>query len=658
MRKIVAILLMLTLLLPYTVWAEEPLLTLETPAETVRPGKALTIVFTSPAEGTAEILLKDAQGQTVSVVAEDFQAQAGENILWWNGTYQGVPAPVGEYYLTVLVNGQTASAPVTVGDHAPYITNLSLNTELVSPYTMVNVGYYAGVKGVLEIGLWQEQQHLTLDTLPVEAGQGAYTLDAGKAAGSMFRDGAASLTLMLTDETGFASNQEHLNVMLAGFDAQAEEAEIPEEEVPEEDVTAEDAPVQDEPATATDLPEEEAQEPAEEADELLTEDEDLTEDADAAEEVIEDEMLGMTEVEERAFTPAYTSPYQNDETMNYWTLPMDIKDEEKVWEMLMQPMVVIDGKEKNQTALREEPDENSKRVAVVTQETQGVHVLETLDNGWSLVECYSSSFHDSKVKAWNMLVQGYVPTSALKTVKPSQEWGVVIDKLTQKLYLFKEGKLFSTLDVSTGLANERQPYNETRSGEFFLTSAVGGFWSDNMFCPRAIRFNDGDLLHEVPYVSRNDNKIYSATEPYLGQKASHGCIRVQRKRTPEGVNMTWLWDNRKKNTKLVIWEDWQGRQIEYPADDLQLYYNADGGTYYHSQGKCYSAKDHIVFTAFPYSEMEEGDKAKLKRCPYCAPVLRRSEIDEINELYAPGGDHDPVMTAAREKYLNGEYDEK
>ena len=90
-------------------------------------------------------------------------------------------------------------------------------------------------------------------------------------------------------------------MMLAGFDAQAEEAEIPEEEVPEEDVTAEDAPVQDEPATATDLPEEEAEEPAEEADEMLTEDEDLTEDADAAEEVIEDEMLGRA-LDQKVFT--------------------------------------------------------------------------------------------------------------------------------------------------------------------------------------------------------------------------------------------------------------------------------------------------------------------------------------------------------------------
>ena len=93
--------------------------------------------------------------------------------------------------------------------------------------------------------------------------------------------------------------------------------------------------------------------------------------------------------------------------------------------------------------------------------------------------------------------------------------------------IFRNGELFSTLLVSTGLTNARQPYNETRSGEYLLVSRVGGFMSDNMYCPRAIRFNDGDLLHEVPYVERNGKQIYSVTEPYLGQKASHGCIRVQ-----------------------------------------------------------------------------------------------------------------------------------
>ena len=90
------------------------------------------------------------------------------------------------------------------------------------------------------------------------------------------------------------------------------------------------------------------------------------------------------------FTPSYSSPY-TDEAKNYWTLPMDIRDEAAVWEMLTAPITVADNGKKNaektQVTLRAQPDENSEGVGVVTCISQGLHVLENLENGWSLVEC-------------------------------------------------------------------------------------------------------------------------------------------------------------------------------------------------------------------------------------------------------------------------------
>lgn len=50
--------------------------------------------------------------------------------------------------------------------------------------------------------------------------------------------------------------------------------------------------------------------------------------------------------------------------------------------------------------------------------------------------------------------------------------------------------------------------------------------------------------------------------------------------------MKWLWDNRKHLGRLVIWEDWQGRQIPIPDDDTVLYYNPNGGSYYHRADTC------------------------------------------------------------------------
>lgn len=164
----------------------------------------------------------------------------------------------------------------------------------------------------------------------------------------------------------------------------------------------------------------------------------------------------------------------------------------------------------------------------------------------------------------------------------------------------------------------------------------------------AIRFNRGDLLHEVPHTKMRDgSKNFKSTEYKLGVKASHGCIRVQRKTTPKGSNMRWLWDQREDEMKVVIWEDWQGRQYAYPADDLILYYNPNGGSNYHTAATCSSTNKELE--PFTYGELDSATFANLKRCDACAAPLRKAEIDEINARYAPGGDHDEVFSAAQQK---------
>lgn len=372
------------------------------------------------------------------------------------------------------------------------------------------------------------------------------------------------------------------------------------------------------------------------------------------------------------FTPSHGSPYTKDQASSYWTTPMDITDEETVWNMLMEPITVVDlgkmkGKSKSQltkvqTYLYEEPDDKSKIVGEVTNLSQGVRVIETLDNGWSLVECYSSSFFSkpaTKTKAWNLLVSGYLPTKYLKQVEPTKRLALVVDKLAQRLYVFQEGKMIATLLCSTGLVqwngSKYQPYNETRSGEFLLINMTGQLTSDRLICSYAIRFNGGDEVHEVPHqVNKDGSYNYKSTEPKLGTKCSHGCIRVQRLKTPDGINMAWIYslvnsENLCGKVKVVIWEDWQGRQLPEPDPDMPLYYNPNGGSYYHSEDHCSNGKG-ITFTAFPYSQVDEEPYSKLEPCPNCAPARRPAEIRERNELYAEGGDHEELLNTLRQDY--------
>ncbi len=644
MRKIIVMITVILML--FAAAAAENTLTLDAPDAVIRPGKAAVISFNAPQAGTAEILLKDMQGQTLSVVVENFAAVQGYNSLWWNGTYQGAAAPQGEHQLVVYLNGESVSAPVTVGEHAPYLTNITLSSETGTPAVPVTVDFYASTEGILTVGLLQGEDHLEMVTVPVTEGQQNYVWQTDLYTKLGIADGDASLTLMLTDGEDYNSNEEHIALTLSGFTAA-----LPEE-------TAAPEATQEPTALPTEEPVEEVVEEIlfDEDGDIVTEDEEIPQETEP-----EATEVPVEEPGETVFTPSYGSPYQVDEPPNYWNMPLDITDEAAVWEVLMQPMTILysskDKAERTQVILRAEPSDDSEGVGVVTRMNQGVHVIETLDNGWSLIEAYSSSFKSSEVKRWNLLVQGYVKTKDLKVVEPQQEYGFVVDKLTQRLYMFKDGKLFTTLVVSTGLVNgiePIQPFNETRSGEYLLTSPVGDFASGNMTCAMALRFNSGDLLHEVPYIKNADGtKNYGYTEPKLGSKASHGCIRVQRRKTPEGVNMSWIWNNRIRNTKLLIWEDWQGRQIDIPEDDFQLYYNPNGGNYYHSSSFCYMAPER-TFEPFNYSQLEDEGFAKLKRCTYCAPALRKAEIEERNAEYAPGGDHNAVLTDQQQKQYEKE----
>lgn len=337
--------------------------------------------------------------------------------------------------------------------------------------------------------------------------------------------------------------------------------------------------------------------------------------------------------------PASYSPYTCAHESCYWTLPMGELDEEAIWNVMMQPMTVVKGSHQRQIIpLRSEPREDAAPTGEVTCLSQGVHVLENLDNGWSLVECYSSSAAKSTVKVWAKLVQGYIKTERLEIKEAAPKYGLLIDKLNQTLYVFEEGKILGELLVSTGLVNKKQPFNETPAGEFMTVSWSGGFWSGNMYCDMGIRINAGILLHEVPcLISNSGVRNYAPFEPKLGQKASHGCIRIQQKENAQGLNMKWLWDHLKDDqpgdytrTKVLIWDD-AGRILPIPAADTPMYYNPSGGKYYHLEQNCSSVKDRwLPLTEISYESLE-GEFAQLTPCPYCNPPMKASEIQAQNE---------------------------
>ena len=337
-------------------------------------------------------------------------------------------------------------------------------------------------------------------------------------------------------------------------------------------------------------------------------------------------------------TPNEDSELLCDHDFCFWQMSEGEMDEEIVWQVLTQPLTVLSGGQKERIAVRQRPEkECTDYVGEVTCSSQGVHVLRQGEE-WTLIEAYSSSVEGSKVGVFAERFQGYVETKLLTELPVDQEYGLVVDKLQQRLYLYKEGHLYSTLLCSTGFPREDTPFNETPAGEFAIVSWTGDFISEGgLYCDKALRINAGILLHEVPYrwVEKNgvQKKDYSRCEKYLGEKASHGCIRIQKEKTPEGINHEWLWKNlsRKPVTKVIIWDEID-RVLGYPEDDYPLYYNPKGGVNYHSSPECLAVRRELwPLTAFTWGELEEEPYSKLTACPACAPQLRREGIDTVNE---------------------------
>ena len=339
-------------------------------------------------------------------------------------------------------------------------------------------------------------------------------------------------------------------------------------------------------------------------------------------------------------TPSDFSPYHCDHENCFWNLEMGTTDEEAVWKVLTAPVTVIEGKQREQVRILARPEEKcTEYVGVVTCASQAVHVLKQ-EGDWTLIEAYSSAEEGSAVKVFAEQFQGWVKTKRLKEEAVDQTYGLVIDKLQQRLYVYKEGKLFTTMLCSTGFAKDKTKlFHETPAGEFLMVSWVGGFQAETLWCAYGIRINSGILVHEVPSREETDSRTgektvsYRRCERYLGEKASHGCIRVQRQLTPEGVNAKWLWDHlsRKPYTKVIIWDD-LNRELGYPSDDLLLYYNPNKGENYHSQPTCSLVSDkYEPMTSFHYCDLDKKPYSKLSPCPGCAPMPRKDKIDELNQ---------------------------
>jgi len=342
---------------------------------------------------------------------------------------------------------------------------------------------------------------------------------------------------------------------------------------------------------------------------------------------------------------------------SFWDMDPDQYDltnpehQQAIWDIMMQPITVIEGDQTENVYITNKPGVSARPykdncAGELHGQSQGVNILEddADGDGYVLIEAYSNDGTKSESEYVESLaadrIQGYIKKSRLYTDKPSDKYAILVDKLRQKLFLFEEGRIVSELLISSGLNNKNQPYNETPAGEFLTVSRVGNFNAGSRTIGRfAIRINGGTLLHEVLHdVNKDGTRNYSNYEPDLGKKASHGCIRIPRRKNADGINMEWFWSNLENKTKVIIWDD-KDREMyrpELPDNNLPLYRNPDGGSNYHLDQNCSGVKDKFLPLTgdFTYGDLTRDEFKRLTPCSYCGAPLKKAAYYEMYKAAA------------------------
>jgi len=178
------------------------------------------------------------------------------------------------------------------------------------------------------------------------------------------------------------------------------------------------------------------------------------------------------------------------ENAGYWSLTAASSDAE-IWAALTRPMVSVDVDEQESAYIYNSVAEGRKKLGSVSGLSQGLNLIAERDDGWSLVEAFR--------KEDGAFVRGYIRSNKLRTVDPSTTFGLVIDKETQTLIVYKDGVRLGSCLVSTGLATPKYLHRETPAGEYIIVTRRGTTeYYGQGYSKYTMRINGTYYLSEIP----------------------------------------------------------------------------------------------------------------------------------------------------------------
>ena len=226
-------------------------------------------------------------------------------------------------------------------------------------------------------------------------------------------------------------------------------------------------------------------------------------------------------------------------------LPVDGATDEEIWALMRRSATVVDLKNTSHQLIFAEKSRHSKSLGTLRGQSQALRVLEDDGDGWV------------KIGAWEheaiTYVEGYVQRERLKTVTPQGHYGLLVNKSTQTMTVYKDGARIGTLPVSTGIIVGRRIDRETTPGLFFTQEHMSDYSTNGHKYDYVIRYDGGNLLHQLAYHTSRTVRNFAEQMAVFGEKASHGCIRLPSHPSAEGgINAYWLWTHIPFGTPVVV----------------------------------------------------------------------------------------------------------
>lgn len=234
----------------------------------------------------------------------------------------------------------------------------------------------------------------------------------------------------------------------------------------------------------------------------------------------------------------------------------------EIWAIMQQPSVVADLKKQDQHLTIRAGKGKGAELGTVHGQSQALEVFE-IDGSYARVGAWNHESGD--------YVEGWVRVSDLMVVTPSSEYGVLVDKMDQTMTIYHRGEVIDVIPISTGLAAEKRLIRETAAGAFLTVDRIGNFESDGYSYDHPIRYDGGNLIHQLGYDTVGTKHDFSDQQPLIGAKASHGCIRVSNIPSPSaGINAYWLYTHLPYGTRVILLDDPEARLLQKAAAGVDV----------------------------------------------------------------------------------------